>query len=160
MKDAINARVILLLTLVFLGMTLYGRWQEEHAPVSVNEPKQQSTTPTTHEPDVPTDIPFSDAPTQTTAAPVETVQVDRLISVENNVLKLKIDKKGGDIVYAELKDYPKVKGKPEQGFVLLDKSKERFYIAQTGLIAKSGPDSRTLGRAEYTSQFSHYDISS
>src|SRR5690606_31395092 len=74
---------------------------------------------------------------------------NRIINVATNVLNLKIDAKGGDIVYLNLPKYPETLQTPQHGFILLDESPNRFYIIQTGLLNDLGPDSNTKGRSVY-----------
>lgn len=72
----------------------------------------------------------------------------RIIRVSNEIFEIQIDKLGGDIIFLGLNKYPREIDSKE-GFVLFDHSKERFYIAQSGLINDNGPDSTTSGRTTY-----------
>ena len=67
----------------------------------------------------------------TAAAPRE-----RLV-VTTDVLKLTLDTEGGSLVQAEFVKHIDMADKGKN-FILLDESKERTYVAQTGLIAGSG----------------------
>lgn len=75
----------------------------------------------------------------------------RIISVETDVLSLKIDKKGGDIIEAKLIDYPITQGEDDAYELLSPKSSTR-HIAQSFLLASknAGPDKSTVDRATYT----------
>ncbi len=158
--NVFNARTILLLTLLFLGMLLFSTWQEENPPAQVPPVQEQkipseATTGASSVPQVSVDVPST--PDAADAKPL--VNPQDLITVETDVFKLKLSKKGGDVVFAELKEYPASKETPEQGFILLDQSADKYYIAQTGLISNVGPDSRSLGRATYQVQSSEFKMS-
>ncbi len=85
------------------------------------------------------------APTEAAAA------TDRLIKVETPELNVWIDRLGGDIVRTELPAYPVSLEAPDVPYVLLDNSRGRTYVAQSGLIGTDGVDgggSRPLYRSE------------
>ena len=69
--------------------------------------------------------------TQTGTAPA--VSRER-VEVISDVLKLTFDTEGGSLVRAEFLKHRDL-NQQDQNFVLLDESKERVYVAQTGLIA-------------------------
>ncbi|MFZ9664100.1 MAG: membrane protein insertase YidC, partial [Limnohabitans sp.] len=71
-------------------------------------------------------------------APNETTKSAReVIEVETDVLKLRLDSEGGSVLRAELLKHADVHhaGQP---VVLLDESRERVYLAQSGLIPGAG----------------------
>ncbi|MES2423663.1 MAG: membrane protein insertase YidC, partial [Pseudomonadota bacterium] len=88
-------------------------------------------------------VPVPGAATSTTAAtgasavPVSAAapaaQRER-ISVSTDVLKLNFDTEGGSLVYAEMLKHVDSNNR-DRNFVLFDESKERVYLAQTGLVA-------------------------
>lgn len=59
-----------------------------------------------------------------------------VVVVNTDVLSLTFDSEGGTLVHTTFKKYKDMADK-DQGFVLLDESTDRFYVAQTGLIAGS-----------------------
>ena len=67
--------------------------------------------------------------------------------VNTDVLSLTFDSEGGSLVHTAFKKY-KDQERKDQGFVLLDESASRVYVAQTGLIAGNGasalPNHKTL----------------
>ena len=65
------------------------------------------------------------------------------VEVSTDVLKLSFDAEGGSLVHGELVKMTS-QAEPDQGFVLLDQSTERFYVAQTGLIGGNFPTHKTL----------------
>jgi len=148
--DLQRSRLFILISLMVVGFVLFGQWQREHPPTPVVQP---SSAPAADIPSVTTSaIPVSVSPTAVQAGA-------ELIDVVTDMLKVKIDLQGGDIVRAELLQYPQTLDTPQVGQVLLDTSATRNYIAQSGLIGKDekGPDSHTLGRARYRVNQSQFD---
>lgn len=89
----------------------------------------------------------SDIPTVSTNV-LEEVSVEAkvapstaLISVETDVLSIKIDPNGGDIVSVGLTEYPISADQPDVPFRLLDKTRSHTYIAQSGLARINGESS-------------------
>ena len=70
-----------------------------------------------------------------TPQPATTAPRERLL-VTTDVLKLAFDTEGGSLVQAEFVKHIDMADK-SKNFVLLDESKDRIYVAQTGLIAGS-----------------------
>jgi YidC/Oxa1 family membrane protein insertase len=73
------------------------------------------------------------APQATDSAPA--IAPDRLISVRTDVLDLEIDLDGGDIVRADLLDYPVDKSNPNKLVRLLDYDPAAFWVFQTGFVS-------------------------
>lgn len=152
MKDILNKqniRLVFIFAIFALGLFLYNSWQHEKASKQTAVDVGASIART--------DIPSAMTPTPTNnAVPVITtdqltdINPDRIVTVKTDVYNLKIDKLGGDIIYLDLPKYPEALNYPQQGFTLLDESKDRFYIIQSGLLNEIGPDSSTLGRQTYT----------
>lgn len=113
---------------------------------------------------------------QTTAtAATASSEQNNLITVNTDVFEARINPLGGDVVYLKLKKYDseekeaqqrkgeisennEKEGQNNNGFLLLDESAKRYYIAQSGLTGKEGPDSRTTGRAQYQSSSQAYTM--
>lgn len=64
----------------------------------------------------------------------------RLVTVQTDVLRLVIDTQGGDLVRTELMTYPQTQREGSPPFVILNRSRDRFYVAQSGLIGADGTD--------------------
>ncbi|MEN9982867.1 MAG: rane protein insertase YidC [Pseudomonadota bacterium] len=86
--------------------------------------------------------------TNQNAAPVA---VKELFEVQTDVFKLTFDTEGGSLVHSEfvkhvdLEDKAAVKAGTAKGVVLLDNSKDRVYVAQTGLVGAAGlPTHKTM----------------
>ena len=83
---------------------------------------------------------------------------DQLISVSTDVLELKIDPVGGNIVEAAMPHYDKtLKGK--EPLKLLQHDQERIYTLESGLIGKDGFDSSKNGPTPvYSSKADSYSL--
>ncbi len=66
------------------------------------------------------------------------VAARELIEVETDLYKLRFDTEGGSLVHAELRQHLDLVD-AKKNFVLFDESKERVYVAQTGLIGGQLP---------------------
>jgi len=73
------------------------------------------------------------------------VAARELIDVETDLYKLRFDTEGGSLVHAELLSHPDLID-AKKNFVLFDESKERVYVAQTGLIGGQLPTHKTAMR--------------
>ncbi len=108
----------------------------------------------------------SDLPSATPAAgnavtdqpSVQAKPSQQLINVETDVFKISINPRGGDVVYAALKDYPRVIDKPDAPFALLQNNGARVYVAQSGLIGANGPDASATGRPIYSASQSDFKM--
>ncbi len=61
----------------------------------------------------------------------------QMVEVQTDVLKLRFDTEGGSLLRAELLKHADI-SRADQAVVLLDESRERVYLAQSGLIAAPG----------------------
>ena len=87
---------------------------------------------------------------------VEEVQALRnLVTVTTDVLVVKIDTLGGDIVSVALPKYPEQLETPDVPFVLVDP--RNSYVAQSGLIGPSGTYKRGF-RPTFTTDSNSYEI--
>ena len=60
-----------------------------------------------------------------------------MVEVQTDVLKLRFDTEGGSLLRAELLKHADI-NRADQSVVLLDESRERVYLAQSGLISTAG----------------------
>lgn len=111
----------------------------------------ETVTPAVHTYD---DLPTA-ADTVTPAAPL--VPSYRQIFVHTDVFDMSINLEGGDIVYAALPVFFAELDQPDQPFVLLEQSRARTYIAQSGLIGTHGIDT-SASRPHYTTEHSVYRL--
>ena len=98
------------------------------------------------------DLPDVSAPTAATSNLVEetiAAPSEDLISVETDIFSIKIDPRGGDIVYAALKKYPIAVEYPDNPFVLLNNTSAFTYVAQSGVIGPKRTDMDSKSRPLY-----------
>lgn len=154
----IDTRLLSYIALILVSLLIYDAWMQDYA----HPPAQQTSTSEKQAPvhqDIPSAPPVTDASVTTTdlpevkpdapvlpaaaVTPAESVtRVSQVITVENDVLRLLIDTRGGTIIQADLLKYPVDLKHPEQPVRLLADS-ERFYVAQSGLISvnkQTAPD--------------------
>jgi YidC/Oxa1 family membrane protein insertase len=134
-------RTILWVVFGFSMVMLWDQWQIHQgkkptffpsavpAPVAIsNSPANSSAPPSQTTVETPVSL-ITKADTSNTAA----VQ---LIDVSTDVLKLQFSSEGGSLVRAELIQHKDVHH-PGSNVVLMDNSKERVYLAQSGLIGSA-----------------------
>ncbi len=158
--DINRTRLFLYVALALLCFNLYSLWIKEHpapAPATHAASPGTETVSVANLDELPT--PLSAEPeVLTIASERNDVSANAYILVETDVLRLKISPKGGDIVYAELKNYPQTQDNTGQGFTLLDKSDNRHYYLQSGVLGEEGPDSYRAGRGVYSAAQTHYAL--
>jgi len=138
-----NVRMFLWMALFAMAYLLWQTWQTDYRrpPVVVT-----AATPATASAATGSDVPTaaSDTPLLPTtanvaaAALVEATSNGPLISVETDVLRLRIDSHGGALVDVELKKYPLEAGRAEPPVRLLSNVASHWFVAQTGLVAAVG----------------------
>lgn len=138
-----SQRSFLFIALMVVTYLLFNQWQTDKAPILEQPAVTQQTTPTNSDGEF---VPESSA-TVTSVSNKTKVVSATLISVKNDVLSLKIDTNGGDIVEAKL-----LKFDTEQGngipFTILRNDRDR-YVAQSGLTGAQGLDRVIPGRPIY-----------
>lgn len=150
-------RYALYAALALLTFSLFQAWDKEHpkpaAEVTATTAADGHFVPTassTSAPAAATSTP-SNAPTPTITEKGQTVQVS------TDVLHVSIDTRGGDIINAQLLDYPESLGSKTPITLFNDDPKTK-YIAESGLLSKSGPDT-TESQALYTVPQTSYALS-
>lgn len=98
-----------------------------------------------------------DVPVGQTAAPVEqATQSASTIHVTTDTLDLAIKLTGGDVVRADLVDFPVTQGSDEPYSIL--RSEGAVHIAQSGLIGANGPDRSADGRPQYKAPATEFTL--
>lgn len=148
-----NVRYFLWAAIAVVGFLLYNHWQVEHPQKAESIEREQashiSNTETRSRTD--SEIPNLKVASKSESSSLqEKIPAERLVRVSTDVLELKIDTLGGDIIYLELPAFSKNRADPKEDYVLLDESEKRFYIAQSGLVSEHGPDIHGVGRGQYT----------
>ena len=169
-------RYALIAASVLLGLMLLGEWsrfstaQQEAALPAVPMVEAGTAAPDTQDEmavvgttsqddmDLPTveDINLAGGQMPDRASPATTA-TGRIVTVHTDVLEIKIDLEGGDVVGAALKDYPKTLDDPADPFVLLERNAMRTYVAQSGLVGPDGIDQNR--RARYLASQDVYTMS-
>lgn len=155
-------RITLYVLLVFLVFLLFQAWNNDHPPVQAT---QAVVTPPSDR-YVPTEVvPSSTHPSVNAASthpgnnvrpPSETAPQSQWVSVSTDVMTLRIDTAGGDIVQSKLLDYPESLS-AKTPFILLNDDPKTRYIAESGLLSKAGPDT-SQGQAHYTTDKKEYTL--
>ncbi len=162
-------RGIILVGIAIISYMLILKWNDDYGQQAVAtaavQPVQQFTNtdiPVTEQsPDVQVSSmqdANSDAPVMMEDAPViaKVITSTQWVEVQTDVLDIRIDPQGGDIVYAAFKAYPQSIDNQEIPFVLLEQSGRRTYVAQSGLVGKDGIDK--AGRALFSVQQNSYRL--
>ena len=141
-------RTILWAAFAFSMVLLWDQWQLHNgkpatffpAPVKTAEAPSTKPADKAASDNKANDVPASsntmagNVPNQTTQSqPVQRQKVD----IQTDLLKLSFDTEGASLIKTELLKYSDAEN-PEQSVVLLDQSKARLYLSQSGLIAPQG----------------------
>ncbi len=142
-------RTILWVIFGFSMVLLWDQWQVYNGRKATFFPSPAQTATTATAPpavisSVPTGVPATPAVAGATQVPGTNTPLTpatkvpdaprEQVVIESDVLKLTLDSEGGSIVRAEFVKHLDMTNKAKH-FVLLDDSKDRMYMAQTGLIA-------------------------
>jgi YidC/Oxa1 family membrane protein insertase len=157
-------RGIILASIAVLSYMLILEWNNDYgkrpqaiqpvaqiSPVVDYQRDDQPATASETNLDAPVVTDTDDVPEVTLSAPSK-----QLIEVQTDVLDIRINPVGGDIVYAALKAFPVSVEQKENPFVLLENSSIRTYVAQSGLVGKNGIDKS--GRAQFSTQKTKYEM--
>jgi len=137
-----TTRFILIIALSLVSMMLWQAWEEDYAKpapaISSDSNQQQAKRPEQQTKEIPEEFVQAHAVEQTTPVIMSsTPQPEgKRIIVKTDLFYLEIDSRGGGIQKAELRQYPKQAGEPENAFVLMDNTAELVYISQGGLLSK------------------------
>ena len=149
-----SQRSLLFITLIIVSYLLYNEWQKDYNPLPTTTEQTQQQTQSSNIPvgDV---TASADIPQSSDAAIPATPKVsEHLITVTTNVLEIKINTKGGDIVAAKLLNYPVTQNEPQLVELL-----SQYHVAQSGLIGADGPDGRKEGRPTYVANQLNFSAS-
>ena len=161
-----NQRIILWGLFASLAFITFSQWQLESQPTQ----QQVETVTAPVLPDAPPPVaaaapaavadPMADTPLPPSGAaapatvptPAQPSQLPN-ITVETDVLRLEISRRGGALVRAELLDYPVDKKNPDNPVILLTEDPSRRYVLESGLVDsnRGGPTHDTVLDAAATS---------
>jgi len=131
-----SMRGFFILGFAICSFLLYQAWQKDYGPQPQQEINEQ----------------FG----QSNSVGNSKVESDNLIEVVTDVLKVKIDRVGGDVVYAELNNYNRELDSEAEKVVLFD-YRDRLYQAKSALLGNGAPDNQ-LPRASYQAQQKSYQL--
>lgn len=150
-----SQRGLLFVALLVVSYLLFNQWQMDKAPIKApEEVSQESSIPTQSKSG--DNAEFVPASTSSETKVNQAATKGGLVTITSDVLELKVDTQGGDIVAANLLTFETEQGsgKPmpiltTQGFT---------FVAQSGLIGNQGPDANPTGRPTYTTSATSYSI--
>ncbi len=134
-------RTILWVIFGFSMVLLWDQWQIHNGRPATFFPKPPAATATAMTDAASAAVPSATvAPAGAAQLPANTAPAAarELIDVTTDVYKLRFDTEGGSLVRLELTRHPDIAA-ARQPFVLFDESRERVYVAQTGLIGAQLP---------------------
>jgi YidC/Oxa1 family membrane protein insertase len=133
-----NIRLFLWLTLFATLWLGYSAWVADY-PAAVPPPASNNAAPSADAAAPDTTLPILD-PTAAQTPPVPTAArpSGELVRVRTDVLDVLIDSQGGDLVRADLLQYPVDKRSPDKLVRLLDNSANDRWVFQTGLRSAVG----------------------
>jgi len=160
-------RSILLVALAVVAYLLVLQWNQDYGQAALPaETSQTQSSAVPLLPDTPSapaadngthdDLPAVAGQEQASALPSTSASSEELIRVRTDVLDVAIDPRGGDIVELHLPQYPRRQDRPDVPFQLFERSGQRLYVAQSGLIG-DGPD-QASGRPLYSSAQRQYQL--
>lgn len=142
-------RNVLLAAIFAVFAVLFVRWNEfseARLPKPIAATNQAVYIP--ESPPAATAVPTAADSSGAASRPTKTDASERLIRVKTDVLDLVIDTQGGDIVRATLPEHPAELSDDSPPFLMLNRTRDQIYVAQSGLIGANGTD-----RAEERPQF-------
>jgi YidC/Oxa1 family membrane protein insertase len=143
-----NQRLILLLVFIFSLFMLWDGWQRQTQPAAVATTTQSVQQAASHVPGAaPTpSTPLSAASTPPSGVPApEQAPISEAgtkTQVRTDLYLAEISSVGGDLVRLELTQHKATEDKTKH-FVLMEISKDRTYVAQSGLIGEGLPNHKT-----------------
>ncbi|RDV24785.1 membrane protein insertase YidC [Alteromonas aestuariivivens] len=167
-----SQRSFLIIGLALVSFLLWQQWHVDYGPKPVAQEQTPSQAQATNSQNagVPSTVPAqadtlnpentsSDVPVSDQAQPV-TDQISsqsRWIRVVTDTLDVQIDLVGGDVVSADLMDFPVTQGS-DVPYSLL-RPQDGLYVAQSGLVGANGPDGNPAGRPRYNTDATEYELS-
>ncbi|MBT8449646.1 MAG: membrane protein insertase YidC [Gammaproteobacteria bacterium] len=157
-------RTYIIVGLAIVTWLLYNAWQQDYAPQTTPQPVQNTQaipdklndTPVVST-NLPTESDLLPQAPQAQQTPETSLQQNTLITVETDVLRLVINPVGGDVISAQLLNFPKEQNELNNPVELLKFTGGRTYTAMSGLIGTGMPDS-TSPRAVYKSAEQTYAL--
>lgn len=148
-------RSVLLLIFAVTSYLLFVNWQQTYhgAAKKVNSPEQSTVLPEAS-------VEPGAAVPETTEAPQgqSPSSENTLLTVETDVLRLKIDTRGGDVVEAALLKYPERLNEKDNPVRILTRNGGHHYVAQAGVVGLASPDGKQ--KALFTAPQKYFRLAS
>jgi YidC/Oxa1 family membrane protein insertase len=145
-----SQRSLLVIGLALVSFLLWQQWNIDTAPKPVTPVTETSQSTGSSSADL-------QLTTADTEQNVSVAAAARIISVKTDVLDVKIDSRGGDIVGLQLPAFELHKGAGD-AYPLMRKQDGFEYVAQSGLIGRDGPDDGRNARPVYTTEQTSYQL--
>jgi YidC/Oxa1 family membrane protein insertase len=150
-------RIALYATLIVILLVLFQAWDKDH-PTAATTTNQtiQTTAANNYVPQI-ADNSSSPATGAPTSQPTSLAN-QKIIHVTTDVVQVDINPIGGNITQVKLLKFPE-EIHSQTPFLLLNDSPNTRYIAQSGLLSTSGPDT-SKGQVDYTVDQTDYTLAS
>jgi YidC/Oxa1 family membrane protein insertase len=162
-----NQRVFVWAALALVLWLNYLAWERDYAPAPVaaapTQAEATSATPAPKNdnlPELPAEpqAPSASAPPSATpAAPAQETAQAQTIRVKTDVLDIDISTRGGDLIRADVLQYPKEKNKPNEPVRLFSPTAPGYFVARSGLRA-AGERQAPTHLANFTSAAQEYTL--
>ena len=164
-----SQRSFLIIGLALVSFLLWQQWQKDYGPQPVQQAQTeqapqsqgvpsfddaQSQSETGDISQSSADVPVSDTPQQAVEQTI--TNSNRIIEIKTDTLDLRIDLLGGDVITADLLQFPVTQNSQEPYSLL--RSGANLYVAQSGLIGANGPDGNRSGRPVYNAEKTFYEM--
>lgn len=157
-------RVVLYAALALIVYSLWINWQRDYPPKLTQQPVSQVSAAASKDGSVLPDMPKTDSAnqsrteTQATSNEIAPKKTSQLIQVKTDVLDLHIDLLHGDIVNAQLLDYPVSVDEKDKPITLLQNQPGERYVANSSLFSTAGQTVKNIN-FDFTSEKQNYELS-
>ncbi len=152
-------RVVLYGALAFVIFSLWTEWQKDYPPVS-QQTHVANEAPAQEAAMLPSMVRATDqesTATPTQSADSSSATAAKRVRVNTDVLNLDIDLQQGDIVNADLRQYPQSSENKNKSFALLQDIPGRQYVANSSLFVVNNQTTQTLD-APLTADETEYNL--
>ncbi len=158
-------RLFLYIALALVILQLWSQWQLDYGPKETTNTQQQLNQ--SHQnginnnsivPIIPDHLKNKQNHVKANKVIKNIASNSQLIHIKTDLLNITLDTQGGNIIGSSLVKYPTKINQPNDPFVLLNINNDSYYVAQSGLTGKQGPDTPENGQISYTSSQSNYSL--
>lgn len=153
-------RIALFAILAVIVFQMFQAWNKDHVkpetPTSIETPTAASTE-NNYVPQVTNTATVETAKTANVVATPAVLPNQKLVHITTDVFNVAIDPVGGNIIQLDLLKYPE-KINTTTPFILLNNNPDTRYVAQSGLLSTTGPDT-TKGQGTFVPEQTDYTLS-